>query len=102
MQDYLYTPTIIGLRTQTHALMQYWGIWDLSELYDPRKDPDQTRNLAEVRITYGRGRYTNHIQDPEIKKLVLSMQDRMAEILKATGGDPRYSGQGGEADTFAL
>ncbi len=102
-QDYPYTPTILGLRTQTHSLMQYWGVWDLSELYDLRQDPDQLRNLlAGARITYGRGRYTNHIKDPELRKLVLSMQDRMAEILRSTGGDPRYSGKGSEADTFAL
>jgi len=102
-QDYPYTPTIVGLRTQTHSLMQYWGVWDLSELYDLRTDPDQLRNLlADARITYGRGRYANHIKDPETRKLVLAMQDRLAEILAATGGDPRYSGKGSEGDVFAL
>ena len=102
-QDYPYTPTIVGLRTQTHSLMQYWGVWDLPELYDLRTDPDQLRNLlADARITYGRGRYTNHIKAPETRKLVLAMQDRLAEILAATGGDPRYSGKGSEGDVFAL
>jgi hypothetical protein len=47
-----------------------------------------------------RGYY--HIKDPHLKKQVLAMQDRMAEILSATDGDPRNSGKGSEGDTFAL
>ena len=37
-----------------------------------------------------------------LAKMVEGMQDRMAEILKTTGGDPRYSGKGSEGDKFAM
>jgi N-acetylglucosamine-6-sulfatase len=101
--DYPYTPTITGLRTETHSLMQHWGVWDISELYDLRNDPDQMNNLlAAARITYGRGRHTYHIKDEGLKAQVVGMQTRMAEILRTTGGDPRYAAKSGEGDVHAL
>lgn len=103
-QDFPYTPTIIGLRTETHSLMQYPGIWDIAELYDLRSDPEQIQNLvAEARIGWRmRGRWVNHIRNPEIKRLVEQMQSRLEEILKRTGGDPRLSGKAEESHRFAL
>ena len=101
-QDYPYTPTLTGLRTETHSLMQSWGVWDMNELYDIGKDPDQMNNLlGNVKIRM-RGRMNTQIQDPATAKLVQSMQNRMAEILKTTGGDARYSGKGSEGDKFAM
>ena len=103
-QDFPYTPNIIGLRTETHSLMQYPGAWDLPELYDIRKDPDQIHNLvADARIgPRMRGRYVNHVKDPATKKLLEGMQDRLEQLLKETGGDPRLSGKASESDKFAL
>ena len=103
-QDFPYTPNIIGLRTETHSLMQYPGAWDMSELYDIGKDPDQIHNLvADARIgPRMRGRYVNHVKDPATKKLVEGMQDRLEQLLKETGGDPRLSGKASESDKFAL
>lgn len=94
-QDFPYTPSIAGLRTETHSLMHYPGAWDIPELYDLRSDPDQVHNLlAEARIgPRRRGRYVNHIPDPETRRLVESLQERMARLLAATGGDPRLAGQ---------
>ncbi|HUQ91013.1 MAG TPA: sulfatase/phosphatase domain-containing protein [Bryobacteraceae bacterium] len=103
-QDFPYTPTVIGLRTETHSLMHYPGVWDIPELYDLRSDPGQIHNLiAEARVgPRMRGRYVNHIRNPEVKKMVQGMQDRLERILKQTGGDPRLSGKAGENDKFAL
>jgi arylsulfatase A-like enzyme len=102
-QDYPYTPTITGLRTTQHSLAQFYGIWDVPELYDIRKDTEQMRNLlSPYRITSGRGRYTTLIQDAELRALVTGMQKRLAEILQTTGGDPRLAGLGSEGDKFAL
>jgi N-acetylglucosamine-6-sulfatase len=103
-QDFPYTPTIAGLRTETHSLMSYPGVWDIPELYDLRADPEQITNLlADARIGWRmRGRYVNHIKDPQVKKFVEGLQDRMARILEATGGDPRLAGKAGEGDRFAL
>jgi N-acetylglucosamine-6-sulfatase len=103
-QDFPYTPTIVGLRSETHSLMQYPGTWDIPELYDLRSDPDQIHNLvAGARIgPRMRGRYVNHIKDEGTKKIVEGMQDRMVEILTATGGDPRLAGKSSDADKYAL
>jgi N-acetylglucosamine-6-sulfatase len=103
-QDFPYTPNIVGLRTQTHSLMHYPGAWDIPELYDIHSDPDQIRNLiAEARIgSRMRGRYVNHIKDPQTKKQVEGLQDRLAQILTETGGDPRLSGKSTDADKYAL
>lgn len=103
-QDFPYTPTIVGLRTETHSLMNYPGIWDLPELYDLKNDPDQIHNLlAAARIGWrGRGRYVHQIKDGELKKLVEGLQARLATLLQETGGDPRLSGRAGENDRFAF
>lgn len=103
-QDFPYTPNIVGLRTETHSLMQYPGLWDIPELYDVAKDPEQIRNLvADAAIgPRMRGRYVTQIRNPETKSLVKSMQRRMAEILAATGGDPRLAGEENENNRFAL
>ena len=67
--------------------MQYHGLWDLDELYDVQKDPDQMNNLmADVRTTTQGGRLFNRIKDPELKQLVSDLQNRMWKILAATGG----------------
>lgn len=102
-QDFPYTPNIVGLRTETHSLMQYPGTWDIPELYDLRKDPEQIDNLiAGARIgPRMRGRYVNHIADPETKWLVETMQQRLAELLSQTGGDPRLAGRASPDDKFA-
>ncbi len=96
-RDYPQTPTVLGLRTDRHSYMHYHGIWDLDELYDIRKDPDQRNNLlAAVRLTTQSGRLDNQIKDPELRKLVADLQGRMKRILAETGGrvDPTWSSLG--------
>jgi len=96
-RDYPQTPTVLGLRTDQHSYMHYHGIWDLDELYDIRKDPDQRNNLlAGVRLTTQGGRLDNRIQDPELKQLVAGLQGRMKRILSETGGrvEPTWSEAG--------
>jgi len=102
-QDFPYTPDIIGLRTATHSLMQYPGTWDIPELYDLAKDPEQIHNLiAGARIgPRMRGRYVNHVRDPQTKELVEALQKRLAELLTGTGGDPRLAGVASPDDKFA-
>ena len=67
--------------------MQYRGIWDYDELYDVRKDPDQTSNLlAGMRVGTGEANTYSMIRDPELKKLVGDLRERRQKILAATGG----------------
>jgi N-acetylglucosamine-6-sulfatase len=93
-RDYPYTPTITGLRTEQYSLMLSEGLWDIDELYDIQKDPDQLNNLLSgARIGYKRGRMIEQITDPKLKELVTQLQKRLAESLKATSGDPRRAGE---------
>jgi N-acetylglucosamine-6-sulfatase len=93
-RDYPYTPSITGLRTEQYSLMLSHGLWDIEELYDIQKDPDQKNNLlAGVWNNYQRGRTIEVIKDPKLKALVTELQKRLAEILKSTGGDVRRAGE---------
>ncbi|MCW5977937.1 MAG: sulfatase [Bryobacteraceae bacterium] len=102
-QDFPYTPSVVGLRTETHSLMNYPGIWDIPELYNNAKDPDQVQNLlAGARLgPRMRGRYVNHVKDPETRSLVEDLQSRLARLLRSTGGDPRLASEAGADDRFA-
>ncbi len=88
-RDYPQTPSVLGLRTDRYSYMNFHGIWDLNELYDLEKDPDQMQNLlAGVRITTEGGRLSTHVKDQELKKLVTDLEGRTRRILAETGGRP--------------
>lgn len=93
-RDFPYTPTIYGLRTEQFSLMQSYGIWDIDELYDVKKDPDQMNNLlAGTNMkSHDRMRTVMRIEKPELRKLVDQLQRQMEKLLQKTGGDPRYAG----------
>jgi len=94
-QDYPNTPTITGLRTARYSLMLTQSVWDISELYDLERDPDQMKNLvADIRIPpHQRGRMSSNIPDAERRQLVDGLQSRLAKLLAGTGGDPRRAGK---------
>ena len=93
-RDYPYTPTITGLRTEQYSFMLSEGLWDIDELYDLTKDPDQLQNLiASAKIGYKRGRMIEQITDPALKQTVAGFQKRLAQLLRETGGDPRRAGE---------
>lgn len=88
-RDYPQTPTVLGLRTDQYSWMEYHGIWDIDELYDVKKDPQQRNNLlANFRTTTEPGKLFNRISDPELKKLVGDLRSRRNKILANTGGLP--------------
>jgi len=88
-RGYASTPTVVGLRTDRYSYMRYHGIWDLDELYDIEKDPDQMHNLlGEVRTTTEEGPLIQRIKDPELKALVRDLDRRLFKILQETGGAP--------------
>jgi N-acetylglucosamine-6-sulfatase len=94
-RDFPQTPTVIGLRTNQYSFMQYHGIWDLDELYDLKKDPEQMNNLlAHVRVRTEAGRNFQRIQEPELRNLAGGFQKRIADIMRTTGGivEPRWRG----------
>jgi N-acetylglucosamine-6-sulfatase len=97
-RDYPQTPTVIGLRTDRYSYMEYHGVDDLNELYDTQSDPDQMNNLlADVRTGTRGGSVFAQIRDPERRKLVGDLRNRIHGILRATGGrrEPTWSGGAG-------
>jgi N-acetylglucosamine-6-sulfatase len=99
-RDYPQTPTVLGLRTDQYSFMQYHGVWDIDELYDVRKDPDEMNNLlADIRTTTQSGRLFQRISDPEQKRLVSDLQNRLWKTLASTGGlrEPTWTNPSGRA-----
>lgn len=39
------SPTVFALRTDRYKLINYYGLWDVDELYDIQADPNETTNL---------------------------------------------------------
>jgi len=82
-----HTPAVMGLRSETHSLMEYQGIWDVNELYDVRRDPGQLTNLlAGSETTTEAGGWLRRVKDPATRRLAGEMRARMVSILNATGG----------------
>ncbi|HKX83963.1 MAG TPA: sulfatase, partial [Pyrinomonadaceae bacterium] len=65
------TPTTHALRDARFKYINYYGIWDINELYDLRNDPFETRNL---------------ISDPEYKDVVNRMRERLFGTMEKTAG----------------
>jgi arylsulfatase A-like enzyme len=70
-RNFPHTPTVHGVRTDRYKYIHYHGIWDLDELYDMQKDPDEMNNL---------------INDPAHQKTVDKMNKQMFDWLEETGG----------------
>jgi len=83
------TPTTFGLRTDKYSYMTYEGVWDIYELYDLEKDPDQKHNLLG-HITYGNdyGTFLQHVQkqDKEIWPLVKELDQELSRQLNQLQG----------------
>lgn len=45
--DFPSTPTTFAIRTPTHKLIQYHGVWDIEELYNLAEDPNEMINLID-------------------------------------------------------
>ncbi len=77
-RDFAETPTVLGVRTQTHKLMTFHGIRDVDELYDLSQDPRERRNL---------------IADPAAKEVKDSLKAELLRLLDEMGGrfNPRWA-----------
>jgi N-acetylglucosamine-6-sulfatase len=87
-REFPQTPTVVGLRTQRYSYMRYHGIWDLNEIYDLQRDPDEMRNLiGDTRVTTGAGSNLQYIQDPDLRQLASGFNERITQILGEIGGE---------------
>ncbi|MBK1876881.1 sulfatase family protein [Pelagicoccus mobilis] len=83
------TPTIFGLRTKDYSYMTYHGVWDLFELYDMQKDPNQRNNLlGEVDYGWGYGGFLKYTRQqlPEVYPTVKRLDNRLTELMEELGG----------------
>lgn len=65
------TPTVFALRGGQYKYINYYGLWDINELYDIKADPLESKNL---------------IYSPEHRKVVDQMRERLFETMEETGG----------------
>ena len=65
------TPTTHAIRGEQFKYINYYGLWDINELYDLRNDPLETRNL---------------IYDPKYRETVDRMREQMFGVLESSDG----------------
>lgn len=86
------TPTVLGVRTERHKLMQYHGVWDRYEMYDLQADPDEMDNLLGAYLQrHESGTLDNYIrrnaEDPA-RGLFLDLKGKLDALLLETGALP--------------
>lgn len=71
-RNYPHTPTMHALLGERFKYIRYHGIWDVDELFDLEKDPEERINL---------------INDPAHAETVTELNARLFALLKETGGE---------------
>ena len=66
-----HTPTTHALRGDRYKYINYYGIWDINELYDIKADPKESRNL---------------IGSPEYQEVVKQLRQQLYGTLEKTQG----------------
>ena len=79
------TPTVHAVRTARYKYIRYHGIWDLNELYDIEKDPEEMNNL---------------IRDPEMAHVARELRDALFRWIEETDGDIMYLRPDGKGARF--
>lgn len=65
------TPTQYAVRTDQYKFIRGYGIWDIDQLYDIKKDPYEVNNL---------------IRDPQCQTIARQLNQKLFEWLDKTGG----------------
>lgn len=65
------TPTQFAVRTDQYKFIRSQGVWDIDQLYDIQKDPDEVNNL---------------IRNPEMQPLAKELNEKLWKWLDKTGG----------------
>lgn len=69
--SYPQTPTTLGVRTNQYKFIFYPGIWDVSECFDLKNDPEEKNNLY---------------RDPTMQPIIESLRTDLWKWLENTGG----------------
>lgn len=70
-RNYPHTPTTHAVLGERFKYIRYHGVWDVDELFDLEKDPEERVNL---------------INDPDYAGTVEELNTRLFELLEETGG----------------
>ena len=70
-RNYPHTPTTHAVLGERFKYIRYHGVWDLDELFDLEKDPEERINL---------------INDPEYAETVERLNQRLFELMEETDG----------------
>lgn len=89
--NYPHTPTTFALRTQRYKFIQYHGVWDIDELYDLQRDPDEQHNLIfdgsqQKRITQMRADLHEILVASDANRVPFSHKRRMGSNLRLKSG----------------
>lgn len=70
-RNYPHTPTTHAVLGERYKYIRYHGIWDVDELFDLEKDPEERINL---------------INDPAYADKVAELNERLFQLIEETGG----------------
>lgn len=83
------TPTVLGVRTDTHKFMKFHGIFDKYEMYDLENDPDEMHNLLGDFVQEGEGGTLDNLIQREapddIKAKFNEMNRHLGRLLDEMG-----------------
>lgn len=65
------SPTVFALRGDRYKYINYYGLWDVDELYDLQNDPGETNNL---------------LYDPAYESVAANMEERLYSMMDELGG----------------
>jgi N-acetylglucosamine-6-sulfatase len=71
-RNYPHTPTTHAVLGERFKYIRYHGVWDVDELFDLEKDPEERVNL---------------INDPDYTDKVTELNTRLFDLLEETGGN---------------
>lgn len=69
--DFPQTPTLFSVRTDRYKFIRSHGVWDINELYDLEKDPEEVNNL---------------IRSPQHQDIIKQLNDQLWTWMEQTQG----------------
>ena len=70
-KNYPQSPTVFAIRNDRYKYVNYYGLWDVDELYDLQTDPDETTNL---------------LYDGKHQQTAKEMENRLYSMMAELGG----------------
>jgi N-acetylglucosamine-6-sulfatase len=99
-----HTPTVFCVRTERYKFMRFEGVWDVLELYDLQKDPDERNNLlGEYAVEHNAGGPDMEVRrraDEQKRKLHKELGDELERLKEELGVSKRPDWRERRPDAF--